>query len=541
MRATRSFITVNRQLIYANALICMLVLAAAGTALWCFQSISRSHASQSSMTDAKGAAQVLLRRVSEAILAEGNVSSRAEAGVAMKDFEKQLAAVLPVLASHATNKELVSRFTREWPAMKAQIERIMGKKKISPDDAQTLIDAGKMIGLSVDFLQHMDLLIADFEQQGKRSDEIAFGAMTTTFLLALAFILLVSFAFYRALTRWLEKVLKVATAVASGDLTDKAGSSSKYEDTRMMDALSAMSGNLKTIVSEVRLGTDAIVVASQQIAAGNLELSSRTEEQAVSLQQTAVAVEAMTTIAKQNAQSALSANRMATSASEAAHKGGRVVAEVVETMSSINLASRKIVDIIGVIDGIAFQTNILALNAAVEAARAGEHGRGFAVVAFEVRSLAQRSAAAAKEIKLLIGDSVEKADAGTKLVDQAGVVMLDIVNSVQSVTEVMNGITEASRSQTQGIEQIHESISRIDQVTQQNASLVEESAGASESMRVQANNLAQVVSIFRLENEQTAEREPSAARDGIVLSAAIPQVPGTAKPIFARRIPAGAG
>ena len=533
MRTHRSSITVNRQLIYANALICMLVLAAAGTALWCFQSINHSHASQSSMTEAKGAAQVLLRRVSESILAEGNVSSRAEAGAALKDFEQQFAAVLPVLSAQATDKELVAKFTREWPTMKAQIDRIMRKKKISPDDTQTLIDAGKLLGMSVDFLQHMDQLIADFVQQGKRSDEIAFGAMSATFLLALTFILLVSFAFYRALTRWLEKVLKVAMAVASGDLTERAGSSGKYEDARMMNALSAMSGNLTNIVAEVRLGTDAMSIAAEQIAAGNLELSSRTEEQATSLQRTAAAVEAMTGIAKQNADSAQSANRMATSASTAAQNGGKVVAEVVATMTSINQASKKIVDIIGVIDGIAFQTNILALNAAVEAARAGEQGRGFAVVALEVRNLAQRSVDAAKEIKLLISDSVKKAEAGSKLADEAGGAMFDIVASVQSVTKVMNEITEASRSQTHGIEQIQEAISRINQVTQQNAALVEESANASESMRVQAANLAQVVSVFKLEAQEPAERELGAARDSLISASAIPRRLRTVHPTFA--------
>ena len=223
---------------------------------------------------------------------------------------------------------------------------------------------------------------------------------------------------------------------------------------------------------------------------------------------------------------------MATSASTAAQNGGKVVAEVVTTMTSINQASKKIVDIIGVIDGIAFQTNILALNAAVEAARAGEQGRGFAVVALEVRNLAQRSVDAAKEIKLLISDSVKKAEAGSKLVDEAGGAMFDIVASVQSVTKVMNEITEASRSQTHGIEQIQEAISRINQVTQQNAALVEESANASESMQVQAANLAQVVSVFKLEAQEPAERELGAARDSLISSFAIPRRLRTVHPTF---------
>jgi methyl-accepting chemotaxis protein len=253
-------------------------------------------------------------------------------------------------------------------------------------------------------------------------------------------------------------------------------------------------------VTDVKSGTDLINHASSEIASGNLDLSSRTEQQAASLEQTASSMEELTSTVKQNADNAQQANQLAVSASSIAVKGGAVVKEMIDTMGAINGSSRKIVDIIGVIDGIAFQTNILALNAAVEAARAGEQGRGFAVVASEVRSLAQRSAAAAKEIKTLIGDSVDKVGAGSKLVSEAGKAMDDVVGSVKHVTDIMTEIMAASREQSTGIEQVNQAISQMDQATQQNAALVEEAAAASQSLRDQAGKLAQVVSVFKLDN-----------------------------------------
>jgi methyl-accepting chemotaxis protein len=239
-----------------------------------------------------------------------------------------------------------------------------------------------------------------------------------------------------------------------------------------------------------------------EIASGNLDLSSRTEEQASSLEETASSMEELTSTVKQNADNARQANQLAVSASEVAGKGGMVVAQVVDTMGSINESSQKIVDIISVIDGIAFQTNILALNAAVEAARAGEQGRGFAVVAAEVRTLAQRSAGAVKEIKSLIDDSVEKVDAGARLVNQAGATMDDIVESIRRVTDIISEITAASQEQTAGIEQINQAITQMDQVTQQNASLVEEAAAAAEAMQNQAGRLTQAVGAFKLDGRQ---------------------------------------
>ena len=290
----------------------------------------------------------------------------------------------------------------------------------------------------------------------------------------------------------------IAGRIASGDLTMEVATHSE-DRASMLHAMKLMRDSLVGIVREVRSGTESIASASAQIAAGNQDLSARTEQQASSLEETASSMEELTSAVRQNGDHARQANQLAASASTVAQQGGSVVAQVVDTMASINASSSRIVDIIGVIDGIAFQTNILALNAAVEAARAVEQGRGFAVVASEVRTLAQRSAAAAKEIKELIGDSVEKVEAGSRLVEQAGQTMSDIVSSVQRVTDIMVEISVAGDEQSAGIEQINQAVSEMDTVTQQNAALVEEAAAAAEAMKQQADKLEQVVGIFKVD------------------------------------------
>jgi len=302
----------------------------------------------------------------------------------------------------------------------------------------------------------------------------------------------------RNITRPLAAAVAVAKRVAEGDLTGRIEVRSGDETGELMAALRDMNAALVRIVGQVRGGTDTIATASAQIAAGNMDLSSRTEQQASSLEETASSMEELTSAVKQNADNAVQARTLASSASAVAVKGGAVVSDVVRTMGSINDSARKIADIIGVIDGIAFQTNILALNAAVEAARAGEQGRGFAVVATEVRNLAQRSAGAAKEIKALIDDSVDKVGVGSKLVDQAGATMQEVVDSVQRVSAIIADISNASEEQRTGIEQVNEAITQMDQVTQQNAALVEEAAAAANSMQDQAAALSQVVGVFRI-------------------------------------------
>jgi methyl-accepting chemotaxis protein len=316
----------------------------------------------------------------------------------------------------------------------------------------------------------------------------------------------------RSITTPLSKAVGVAETVAAGDLGTTFSGYPRDEVGDLMRALQTMNGSLSNVVSEVQQGTAAISSASGEIAAGNLDLSSRTEQQASSLEETAASMEELTSTVRQNADNAAQANSLAQAASEVAVRGGAIVGRVVDTMSSIDSSARKIVDIIGVIDGIAFQTNILALNAAVEAARAGEQGRGFAVVASEVRNLAQRSAGAAKEIKALIGDSMTQVNAGTTLVQQAGATMDDVVASVARVTDMMAEITSASHEQRLGIDQVNEAIAQMDQVTQQNAALVEEAAAAAASMQDQAARLAQAAAGFRLAGAPAPARPQLASR-----------------------------
>jgi methyl-accepting chemotaxis protein-1 (serine sensor receptor) len=333
----------------------------------------------------------------------------------------------------------------------------------------------------------------------------------------------------RSITAPLQAAVKIADGVAEGDLTQEIEAKSNDETGRLMHSLKRMNASLVKIVAEVRSGTDTITTASSEIAAGNMDLSSRTEQQASSLEETASSMEELTSTVKQNADNARQANQLAINASQVAVKGGAVVGQVVETMSSINASSRKIVDIISVIDGIAFQTNILALNAAVEAARAGEQGRGFAVVASEVRNLAQRSATAAKEIKSLIDDSVGKVDEGSKLVGEAGTTMNELVESVKRVTDIMAEIMAASQEQSAGIEQVNQAIAQMDQVTQQNASLVEEAAAAAESMQDQAGQLARAVGVFRLDGAYAAAE----ARPAVAAPARAPRATTRAAPSLA--------
>ena len=386
--------------------------------------------------------------------------------------------------------------------------------RIDPLNKTTLADINKLLDL-----QHV-------AQQSFMDDSLAADArlMTVLFILGGAAVAIGAWCaifITRSITVPLSGALAVAQKVAAGELTARVVVEGKDETSALQQALKDMNESLVQTVSDVRNGTDTITVASREIASGNADLSARTETQASSLEETASSMEELTSTVKQNADNARQANQLAVSASSVAEQGGKVVAQVVDTMGSIKDSSRKIVDIIGVIDGIAFQTNILALNAAVEAARAGEQGRGFAVVATEVRNLAQRSAGAAKEIKGLIGDSVDKVDAGSRLVDEAGQTMGLIVTSIRQVADIMGEITAATQEQSHGIEEVNQAIAQMDQMTQQNAALVEEAAAAAESMQDQAQKLADAVSIFKLGSEAVA---PAAAAPASV-RAAVPARP----------------
>ena len=330
---------------------------------------------------------------------------------------------------------------------------------------------------------------------------VAIGSIVVGLLLAV----LVGLWVIRSITRPISEAVRIAQTVAQGDLTSRIEVHSKDETGQLLSALKAMNESLVKVVTTVRQGSDSIATGTGQIATGNADLSQRTEEQASNLQQTAASMEQLTATVKNNAETARQATELAGSASTVAAQGGVVVGQVVNTMEAITASSKKIADIISVIDGIAFQTNILALNAAVEAARAGEQGRGFAVVASEVRSLAQRSAAAAREIKELITDSVDKVQTGSQQVGEAGRTMSDIVSQVKRVNDLIGEISTATGEQTQGISQVGDAVTQLDQVTQQNAALVEQSAAAAESLNQQAARLVEAVSVFKLSQGETRQ------------------------------------
>ncbi|HEV7816580.1 MAG TPA: methyl-accepting chemotaxis protein [Janthinobacterium sp.] len=482
-----------------------------------------------------------------------------------KAFEDQM----KTSSARATEVQNILATTIQDPRAKALYEKVLSTRQIYTDTRRNVFKAkaagdlalgkklyeGEMVAQRTVYLDTLNQL---FQLQQKLLDmtaediqrEYHSGRMLLIVLGISAVLLGVGFAYWitRSITGPIGAAVRVAESVSSGDLSSDIVSDTQDETGKLMASLKRMNENLVNIVGQVRSGTETIATASSQIAAGNLDLSSRTEQQASSLEETASSMEELTSTVKFNADNAHQARQLAIEASEIASRGGAVVAEVVTTMGSINESSRKIADIISVIDGIAFQTNILALNAAVEAARAGEQGRGFAVVAGEVRNLAQRSAAAAREIKGLIDDSVQKVTAGSGLVDKAGHTMDEIVQSIANVTQIMNQITDASDEQRAGIEQINQAVNEMDHVTQQNAALVEEAAAAAESMQKQSARLAEVVSIFKLDAahmpaaaaplRSPGARPAIAAAPRRVTAAVAPRVVKPAKPSASTSSPA---
>ncbi|HEY0855757.1 MAG TPA: methyl-accepting chemotaxis protein, partial [Albitalea sp.] len=422
-------------------------------------------------------------------------------------------------AASSESRALLTDIAAKRKAYLAHREKLYEFLKSSDQPAVDALLKEQLLPASETYLAGMTALKAHEEKlAAQRADAVrADVKQTKTILLVLTVLALgigvgAAFVITRSITRPLSEAVAAARLIADNDLSHTLDSVRRDELGDLLRALGGMQTALRRMVSQVRSSTDNITTASSEIASGNQDLSARTEQTAANLQQAASSMEQLTGTVKQSADSARQANQLAASAAEVAARGGNVVSRVVSTMDDINTSSKKIADIIGVIDGIAFQTNILALNAAVEAARAGEQGRGFAVVAGEVRNLAQRSAEAAKEIKALIGASVEKVESGSKLVADAGKTMQEIVGSVQRVTDIIGEITAAAAEQSDGIGQVNTSVVQLDQMTQQNAALVEESAAAAESLKDQAVRLAQVVGTFRLEHHDApAARMPAAA------------------------------
>jgi len=425
--------------------------------------------------------------------------------------------------------------------IQAQLQELVAQGESRQADAGQLLYQGSQqafVGMA-ETIGKLSKINAAGSTEAYEDSQRAFGMARGTMLGVLAAAIAVAVALgvwiTRLITAPVAQAVQAASEIAQGNLTVELAVRSKDEMGQLTQALRDMQHNLASVVSGVRSNAEGVATASAEIAQGNHDLSARTESQASALEETAASMEQLGATVRQNADNARQANQLAMSASTVAVQGGEVVSQVVDTMRGINDSSRKIADIIGVIDGIAFQTNILALNAAVEAARAGEQGRGFAVVAGEVRSLAQRSAEAAKEIKQLITASVERVEQGSQLVDKAGTTMTEVVNSIRRVTDIMGEISAASSEQSSGVAQVGEAITQMDQATQQNAALVEEMAAAAGSLRSQATRLVDAVAVFRLAQGAASTAAAAAPAPAVARAAPAPRAATpAAKPVVAR-------
>jgi methyl-accepting chemotaxis protein len=446
--------------------------------------------------------QTTLRALNEAVLSDGSSTSRKLSQESAARFGQLLAELTERHANDELGELLNARVQPGWSRVDEASRALLASKGLSASDDKTMIAYGKVSGLTEDVIAAAAEVESGANERARRAEKrlVLLGIVSAA--LALAALAVIGWLIHRVVFARLggEPALAcdIANRLAAYDLTVDFPASTAGDEATVMLALRKIRDSLAEVVTQVRQNSESVATASAQIASGNNDLNARTSQQSGLLSQSAQSMQVLGANVQRNAGSSAQARQLASRAAEVAVRGGEVVGRVVSTMTGINESSRKIADIIGVIDGIAFQTNILALNAAVEAARAGEQGRGFAVVASEVRSLAQRSASAAREIKSLIGASVERVAEGTQLVDQAGATMKEIVHSIQRVTDIMVEISDASSEQSTGVTEVGQAVSQMDAATQQNAALVEQSAAAAESLRQQAEQLVQAVAVFRL-------------------------------------------
>jgi methyl-accepting chemotaxis protein len=519
-------LSIRNRLFLSFVILMMLIATMTAVGLWRIGALSSAATEVVTLSSRYDKAATWLRGISSntirtlAILKSNHPQMNAYFKSEMTTTSAEVNALQDELLKTATGKELealtdVTEKRKVYTAIRGEILKMREGSSEEAEVAST-VEQKLMPALNAYTKSVQDVIAterSEFEHAGKevaRMESSSRIVLLTLGAAAVALGSLLAWALARSILQPLARAVSLARTVAAGDLTSQIDVTSTDETGQLLHALKDMNNSLHKIVGEVRHSTDSIATASGEIASGNLDLSSRTEQQASALEETASSMEELTSTVRQNADNAKQASELAVSASTVAVRGGEVVAQVVGTMSAINDSSKKIVDIISVIDGIAFQTNILALNAAVEAARAGEQGRGFAVVAAEVRNLAQRSAAAAKEIKSLIGDSVDKVDTGTKLVEQAGNTMNDVVTSIKRVSDIVSEIAVASNEQSAGIEQVNQAITQMEQTTQQNAALVEQASAATESLQDQSKGLSGLVSTFKLGAGHDSQQRPQA-------------------------------
>lgn len=545
----RFTLTIGQRLAAGFALILLLAMVITGIGLWRLHGTARD-------TDAMMGAPLAKERLASDWATYVNAAVRRTTAIA-KSTDSSLvdffAADMTMTGKGASEAQKAIGDMLETSEEKTQFEELATIRKKygeSRDRITELKKLGKLEEandvLNKDYMPQATAYLSSLDSLKQlqrqaidaRAAEIkALNQASSTLLLVLGVVMLllgasIAWLITRTITTPLHEAMTAARRVASGDLSHPTTVHSSDETGVLLQSLQEMQSQLGSVVANVRGNAESLATACAEIAQGNQDLSSRTESQASALEETAAAMEELSSTVKQNADNARQANQLAQNASSVAVKGGEVVAQVVNTMKGINESSRKISDIIGVIDGIAFQTNILALNAAVEAARAGEQGRGFAVVASEVRSLAGRSAEAAKEIKNLISTSVERVEQGTALVDQAGATMTEVVGAIRRVNDIMGEISSASIEQSQGVGQIGEAIQQMDQVTQQNAALVEEMAAAASSLRSQAQELVSTVALFKLAPEQENVFAASGTRSSAVVNA--PKATAPSKKVMAK-------